>query len=104
MDTQLKKGLLEFCILAILEENDSYGYQIIKDISNHVIISESTLYPILRRMEEAENITAYTKEYKNRLRRYFHLTDKGMEYLNSFRNEKNQLIDIINYIVGENKR
>lgn len=98
MNTQLRKGLLEFCVLTVLEEKDSYGYQIIKDISLYVDISESTLYPILRRMEEAGNIIAYTEEYNSRLRKYFHLLDKGQKYLNTFRREKNQIIKILDFI------
>ena len=98
MDSQIRKGLLEFCVLAVLEKKDSYGYQIIKDISPYVDISESTLYPILRRMEEASNIISHTEEYNSRLRKYFHLLDKGQEYLNSFRHEKQQLIDILDFI------
>ena len=98
MDSQIRKGLLEFCVLAVLEEKDSYGYQIIKDISPYVDISESTLYPILRRMEEASNIISHTEEYNSRLRKYFHLLDKGQEYLNSFRHEKQQLTDILDFI------
>ncbi len=103
MDTQLRKGLLEFCVLAALEEKDSYGYRIIKDISPYVMISESTLYPILRRMEEAGNVTSYTEEYHNRLRKYFHLTDKGQDYLNIFRSEKEQLVKILDFIGGRGK-
>lgn len=98
MNPQLRKGLLEFCVLTVLEENDSYGYQIIKDISIYVDISESTLYPILRRMEEAGNIISYTEEYNSRLRKYFHLMDKGKEYLNLFRQEKKKLIKILEFI------
>lgn len=101
MDAQLRKGLLEFCVLASLEEMDSYGYQMIKDISGVVEISESTLYPILRRMENAENVVSYTREYNNRLRKYFHLTEKGLEYLKTFRREEQQLINIINFINRE---
>ncbi|MDD3413064.1 MAG: PadR family transcriptional regulator [Lachnospiraceae bacterium] len=98
MNPQLRKGLLEFCVLSVLEEKDSYGYQIIKDISIYVDISESTLYPILRRMEEAGNIISYTEEYNSRLRKYFHLLDKGKECLNSFRQEKKKLIKILEFI------
>lgn len=103
MDTQLRKGLLEFCVLAVLEGKDSYGYQMIKDIGSYVDISESTLYPILRRMEEAGNVTSYTEEYHNRLRKYFHLSDKGLEHLNLFRREKNQIVKILDFIEGQVK-
>ena len=52
MDIHLKRGLLDVCVLATIKNEDSYGYQIIKDIKPYVDISESTLYPILRRVEE----------------------------------------------------
>lgn len=104
MDRELRKGLLEFCVLAALEEKDSYGYQIIKDISYCVDISESTLYPILRRMEEAGNVTSYTEEHNNRLRKYCHLSDKGQEYLDLFRSEKTQIIKILDFIEGRMKK
>lgn len=102
MDTQLRKGLLEFCVLAALEKEDSYGYQIIKDISDFVSISESTLYPILRRMEMGGYVTSYTEEYNNRLRKYFHLSDNGKEYLNIFRAEKGEIYRILEFIEGVN--
>ena len=57
MDIQLKRGLLDVCVLAAIKNEDSYGYQIIKDIKPYVTISESTLYPILRRLEASEQLT-----------------------------------------------
>ena len=79
MDTQLKRGLLEGAVLAALRHGDSYGYQIVKDVSPHVEISESTLYPILRRLGAAGLLVAYAEEHQGRLRKYYHLTDKGRE-------------------------
>ena len=68
MDAQLKKGLLDVCVLVALQERDSYGYQIIKDVSPIVEISESTLYPILKRLEAGGFVTTYSKEHNSRLR------------------------------------
>ena len=62
MDIQLKRGLLDVCVLAAIKNEDSYGYQIIKDMKPYVEISESTLYPILRRLEGANMLTVYTVE------------------------------------------
>ena len=101
MDAQLRKGLLEFCVLAALEKEDSYGYRIIKDVSGCVEISESTLYPILRRMEEAGYVRAYTLEFNSRLRKYFHLSETGHAYLNMFRGERKKLIKILDFIEGK---
>ena len=69
MDAQLKKGFLEFCVLASIKNKDSYGYQIVKDVSQYIEISESTLYPILRRLESSQSVMTYTEEHKNRLRK-----------------------------------
>ena len=62
MDAQLKKGLIEICVLVVLKQQDSYGYQIIKDISDYAELSESTLYPILKRLEAGEFVTTYSIE------------------------------------------
>lgn len=103
MDIQLKKGLIEICVLASLKKNDSYGYQIIKDLSTCVTISESTLYPILRRLESSECLNVYTMEHNGRLRKYYHLTVKGRERIEEFLNEWEQIMDIYQYIKGGNE-
>ena len=71
MDIQMKRGLLDVCVLAAIKNDESYGYQIIKDMKPYVDISESTLYPILRRLEAAELLTVRTAEYGGRLRKYY---------------------------------
>lgn len=98
MDAQLKKGLLEFCVLAVLEGGDSYGYQMIKDISPYVHITESTLYPILRRMGSSGYVSSYKEMYQHRTRKYFQLTEAGHEYLNTFRLEKQEIYKILEFI------
>lgn len=77
MDVQLKRGLLEVCVLTAIKKEDSYGYKIIKDIEPYISISESTLYPILKRLEGSGYITEYTVEHNSRLRKYYHITDTG---------------------------
>ena len=79
MDVQLKRGLLDICVLAAIKNKDSYGYQIIKDMKPYVEISESTLYPILRRLETAQMLTVNKVEYNGRLRKYYHITQQGRE-------------------------
>lgn len=101
MDIQLRKGFLEYCVLAVLRKSDSYGYQMIRDISEYIDISESTLYPILRRLESAGKVTSYNTEYNNRIRKYFHLTDKGSKMLSEFRKDKEQLVRVLDFIVEE---
>ncbi len=84
LDPQLKRGLVEVCVLSALGQGDSYGYQIIKDLSGCVEISESTLYPILRRLEAAGSLTVYSVEHSGRLRKFYHITDQGREQIASF--------------------
>ena len=77
MDAQLKKGLLELCVLVSLKKEESYGYKIISDISPYIEVSESTLYPILKRLEATGCLTTRTKEYNGRLRKYYMITEAG---------------------------
>ncbi len=77
MDAQLKKGLLEVCVLVSLKKEESYGYKIISDISPYIEISESTLYPILKRLEATGCLTTRSKEYNGRLRKYYMITEAG---------------------------
>ena len=84
MDVQLKRGLLDVCVLAAIEQEDSYGYQIIKDMQPYVELSESTLYPILRRLETAECLSVRSAEHNGRLRKYYHITPLGRQRLAQF--------------------
>ena len=101
MDIQLKRGLLDVCVLAAIKNEDSYGYQIIKDMKPYVEISESTLYPILRRLESAGQITVRTAEYNGRLRKYYHITNAGLTRLDDFKKEWTQLQSIYQFIAKE---
>jgi Predicted transcriptional regulators len=84
MDTQMKKGMLEICVLVVLKQNDSYGYQIIKDIAGYVELSESTLYPILKRLEVGRCLQTYSSEHNGRLRKYYQITEQGREKIREF--------------------
>ena len=101
MDIQLKRGLLEVCVLKALEKQDSYGYQIIKDLSPAVTLSESTLYPILKRMQTAGCIAEYTVEHSGRLRKYYHLTPVGKVRITDFLNEWTEVQRAYDFIRGE---
>lgn len=101
MDVQLKRGLLEACVLAAIKNQDSYGYQIIKDIKPYVEISESTLYPILRRLEAAECLTVRSAEHNGRLRKYYHITEPGRARLQEFRESWKEIVSIYNFITQE---
>ena len=101
MEAQLKRGLLDVCVLAAIRDADSYGYQIIKDISPYVDVSESTLYPILRRLESGGMLTVRSAEHNGRLRKYYHITPSGLERLSDFAEEARQIQSICDYIMGE---
>ncbi len=87
MDTQLRRGLLGICVLAVLRRGDSYGYQLVKDVSALIEISESTLYPILKRLESGGLVTFYTVEHNSRLRKYYQITDAGRQRICDFLEE-----------------
>lgn len=101
MDIQLKRGLLDVCVLAAIKNQDSYGYQIIKDMMPYVEISESTLYPILRRLEASELLTVRSAEHNGRLRKYYHITEKGLARIEDFREEWKQILAIYEFVVKE---
>ena len=100
MDSQLKKGLLEICVLVVLKKNDSYGYQIIKDISDYIDISESTLYPILKRLEANSCLTTYSIEHNSRLRKYYKITENGEKKIRDFIDEWKEVTKIYKFIKG----
>ena len=102
MDTQIKRGLLEVCVLAAIKNEDSYGYKIIKDIKPYIEMSESTLYPILRRLESAEMLTVKSVEHNGRLRKYYHITQNGLDRLKAFADEWYEIMDIYNFVTREN--
>ncbi len=85
MDVQLKRCLLEVCVLAVIRNKPSYGYRIIKDMEPYVEISESTLYTILKRLEEGNLLTVKTVEHNSRLRKYYHITDGGLDRIEEFK-------------------
>lgn len=81
MDVQLKKGILDVCVLYAIGKGESYGYKIINDLQGVIEISESTLYPILKRLETAGYVTTRTAEHSGRLRRYYKITNSGQQKL-----------------------
>lgn len=98
MDVQLKRGLLDICVLAAIKDEESYGYQIIKDMKPYVDISESTLYPILRRLETAELLTVRSAEHNGRLRKYYRITDAGLSRIRAFKEEWREIMSIYTFV------
>lgn len=101
MDVQLKRGLLEVCVLAAIRSDDSYGYKIIKDLKPYVELSESTLYTILKRLEMSDMLTVRTAEHGGRLRKYYHITDEGLRRISEFRQEWEEIMSIYKFITKE---
>ena len=101
MDVQLKRGMLDICVLSALLRENSYGYKIIKDLQPHVEISESTLYPILRRLEGAGAVSVYSSEHNGRLRKYYAITETGRARIHEFLEEWKTMLDIYKFIEGE---
>lgn len=98
MDIQLKRGLLEVCVLKALDIEDSYGYQIIKDVQPYIEISESTLYPILKRLETSDMLTVYSVEHSGRLRKYYRITEQGKQKIEDFKSEWKEILDVYSFI------
>lgn len=101
MDIQLKRGLLDACVLAAIKDEDSYGYKIIKDMKPYLELSESTLYTILKRLESADMLTVRTAEHDGRLRKYYHITKQGLRRLDEFREDWKEIMAIYRFITKE---
>ena len=101
MDIQLKRGLLDVCVLAAIKDEDSYGYKIIKDMKPYLELSESTLYTILKRLESAGMLTVRTAEHDGRLRKYYHITEQGIRRLDEFRDDWKEIMAIYRFIARE---
>ena len=104
MDAQLKKGLLEVCVLSAIREQESYGYKIISELAPYVEISESTLYPILRRLEASGAVTTRSAEYNGRLRKYFRITPVGLKKIEEFIDAMAQFQKISDFITRGGKQ
>ena len=102
MDSQMKKGMMEACILSVLSRGDSYGYQLIKDMEPIMRLSESTLYPVLRRLEAAGNLTVYSVEHNSRLRKYYAITDEGRKKIADFLAEWAEVKRVYDFIAEVN--
>ena len=101
MDIQLKRGLLDVSVLAAIKNGDSYGYKIIKDMKPYIDMSESTLYTILKRLELAGMLTVYTTHYMGRLRKYYHITERGIRRIEDFKREWHEVMMIYKFVNRE---
>ena len=101
MDIQLKRGLLDVCVLAAIKNEDSYGYKIIKDVSPYIQLSESTLYTILKRLESTGMLTVRSAEHDGRLRKYYHITGLGMKRIEDFREDWKEIMTVYSFVTKE---
>ena len=101
MDGQLKRGLLDVCVLEAIKSKDSYGYQIIKDMKPYLVLSESTLYTILKRLEAANMLTVRTAEHSGRLRKYYRITEAGLKRIEEFKAEWEEILSIYRFVTKE---
>ena len=101
MDIQLKRGLLDVCVLAAIRGEDSYGYKIIKDMKPYLALSESTLYTILKRLETAQMLTVRTAEHNGRLRKYYHITEAGIQRIEEFKKDWQEILSIYRFVTKE---
>jgi len=101
MDIQLKRGLLDVCVLAAIKNEDSYGYKIIKDMKPYIELSESTLYTILKRLENGKLLTVRTAEHGGRLRKYYHITGLGLKRIEDFKHEWDEILSIYRFVTKE---
>ena len=101
MDNQLKRGLLDVCVLAAIRTGDSYGYKIIKDMKPYVELSESTLYTILKRLETAQLLTVRSAEHGGRLRKYYRITEAGRGRIEDFKEDWKEILAIYRFVTRE---
>ena len=101
MDVQLKRGLLDVCVLAAIKDEDSYGYKIIKDLKPYIELSESTLYTILKRLENANMLTVKSVEHDGRLRKYYSITKDGIKRIDDFKSEWSEIMSIYKFVIKE---
>lgn len=103
MDAQLKKGLLDVCVLSILSKEDTYGYKLTQEAAGLIETSESALYPVLRRLEAQSLLETYTVEHSGRLRKYYRITAEGIKKLQEHIVDLDNLKKVIDYIIGGGK-
>lgn len=101
MNVQLKRGLTDICVLASLKNEASYGYKIISDLGDVIVLSESTLYPVLKRLESQGCLNTFSKDYNGRLRKYYEITDEGRKRIDDFIEEWTEMEKVGKFILGE---
>ncbi|MGF7058529.1 PadR family transcriptional regulator [Brassicibacter mesophilus] len=102
MNIQFKKGVLELCVLTLLDKQDCYGYELVNEISKNILISEGTIYPLLRRLKDEGYVTTYLQEsQEGPTRKYYQLTDLGKETTEKLKNEWFSFVEGVNKFIKE---
>lgn len=100
MAIQVTGTLLDACVLALLTQGDAYGYSLTQKIRETLDVSESTLYPVMRRLQTDGNLTTYDEPHSGRNRRYYKITDSGLEKYRACAAEWEQFKQRIDSILG----
>src|SRR5699024_2715118 len=102
MNVQFKKGVLELCVLVLLDKQDRYGYELVQKISEQISISEGSVYPLLRRLTKDGYFTTYLQEStEGPPRKYYKLTDQGRVFLHQLLAEWETFSKGVNQIIKE---
>ncbi|MEK4025931.1 PadR family transcriptional regulator [Sporosarcina sp. FSL W7-1283] len=102
MNVQFKKGVLNLCVLVLLDKQDRYGYELVQKISDQISISEGSVYPLLRRLMKEGYFTTYLQESsEGPPRKYYKLTDAGRAYLHEQLAEWRTFTDGVNALIKE---
>jgi PadR family transcriptional regulator PadR len=102
LNVQFKKGVLELCVLVLLDKQDRYGYELVQKISDQIEISEGSVYPLLRRLTNEDYFTTYLKESsEGPPRKYYKLTVKGRKYLHELVKEWQEFSNGVNQLIKE---
>lgn len=102
LNVQFKKGVLELCVLVLLDKQDRYGYELVQKISEQITISEGSVYPLLRRLTKEEYSTTYLQESaEGPSRKYYKLTDKGRLYLHELIGDWKEFSAGVNQLIKE---
>ena len=101
MNTQLKKGALELCVLALLSSKGQYGYELTETISTKMSIASGTLYLILKRLKDDDHVETYLVESaEGPARKYYHITEKGIQYFHELKSEWDEFVVAVNELVN----
>ncbi|MCR5149488.1 MAG: PadR family transcriptional regulator [Eubacterium sp.] len=103
MDAELRRSLLEVCVLSAIKREDSYSYRIIKNMKPYVEVTETELYPILKKLEADGQLKNYATEHNGRPRKYYRITQKGKDRIKEFQKEWDEMLSIYRFVIKEEK-